>query len=124
MPQPGPKNYLPLAAVGLLLFLIGAINATPIDAELRRWFFVVGAVLLYVAHDLFCRAQIYAEIASYEGTVHRIAWRPFQGAFFTRGWRNKRRYRFFHVWYEDRDGQQRAELCGMSLLFGSSWDVE
>lgn len=73
------------------------------------------------AKDWYFRRRIREEIESYGGTVQYISWRPFQGAFFTRGWSRSRQSRFYKVIYTDRSGRSQTELCSMSLWGGATW---
>ena len=68
--------------------------------------------------DQFYRRRIRQEIESYGGRIKRIAWLPFQGMFFSKGWKRERCYQ---VSYTDRDGQNKSDLCGISLIWGSRW---
>lgn len=73
------------------------------------------------AKDWYFRRRIREEIESYGGTVQYISWRPFQGAFFTRGWSRSRQSRFYKVIYTDKNGRSQTELCSMSLWGGATW---
>ena len=73
------------------------------------------------ARDYYFRRRIREEIESYGGKIEYISWRPFQGAFFTRGWHRSRSSRYYTVKYTDRTGQSQTDLCAMSLWGGSVW---
>ena len=82
----------------------------------------VAAVAYFVLYDQFCRYRIRGDVASYDGTVQSISWRPFQGAFFTRGWGRGKHAKFYEVSYTDRDGRtQHCLVC--CHWFGTNWDV-
>lgn len=82
----------------------------------------VAAVAYFVLYDQFCRYRIRSDVASYDGTVQRISWRPFQGAFFTRGWGRGKHAKFYEVSYTNRDGRtQHSLVC--CHWFGTNWDV-
>jgi len=48
---------------------------------------VCSPPLMFVLTDAWYRWSIRTEIESTGGTLHRIRWRPFQGKFFSRGWK-------------------------------------
>ncbi len=83
---------------------------------------VAGALAYFVMYDQFCRYRIRSDIASYDGAAQSISWRPFQGAFFTRGWGQGKHAKFYEVTYADRDGRtQHSLVC--CHWFGTNWDV-
>ncbi len=83
----------------------------------------VGVALAYfVGYDQLCRHRIRYDVESYDGTIQSISWRPFQGAFFTRGWTQGKHAKFYEVSYKNRDGQtQHSLVC--CHWFGTNWDV-
>lgn len=78
-------------------------------------------LLMFVLTDAYYRRWIRTEIESLGGTLQRIRWRPFQGSFFTRGWKLGRSCRFYQVTFQDRQGRQRTELCGINVIRGAVW---
>jgi hypothetical protein len=82
----------------------------------------IASVAYFVGYDQFCRYQIRRDVEFYGGTVQSISWQPFQGAFFTRGWTQGKRAKFYKVAYTDRDGQtQQSLVC--CRWFGTNWHV-
>lgn len=73
------------------------------------------------AKDYYFRRRIREEIESYGGKIESISWRPFQGAFFTRGWHRSKSSRYYTVQYTNRAGQSQTDLCAMSFWGGSVW---
>lgn len=112
--------------VGVILTVVGVCWATrtlsllPTIAAGGLVILASIGVPLLIDHNN--RQRIRAEIEGYGGTVRRIAWRPFQGLFFSTGWTRRRRTHIYHVTYTDRDGQSRSGLCAASPWGGTRWD--
>lgn len=83
---------------------------------------VMGAVSYFILYDRLCRSRIRSDVASYDGTVQRISWRPLQGVFFTRGWTKGKHAKFYEVTYTQRDGRTQRSLVCCTWL-GTNWDV-
>lgn len=117
------KNLMLVLGGCGVVFGAVAYFATPFIPEvMRRVMGLCAGVCMFVAHHQFCRYKIRAEIESFGGQVDSIQWRPFQGAFFSRGWHVQRIYTFFTVLYRERDGSKKDEMCGVSWIFGTRWD--
>lgn len=117
------KNLMFVFGGCAVVFGAAAYFATPFIPELiRRVMALCAGASMFLAHHQFCRQKIRAEIESFGGQVDSIRWRPFQGAFFGRGWHVQRIYTFFTVLYRERDGLPKDEMCGVSWIFGTRWD--
>lgn len=100
-----------------------AYFGTPfIPVQIQRVLIVCAAASMFLARHQFGRYKIRAEIESFGGQVDSIRWRPFQGAFFSRGWHVNRYYTFYTVLYREQDGRKKDGMCGVSLIFGTRWD--
>jgi hypothetical protein len=104
-----------------VVFLIGwAVSQGQLIPMLSGLTFLLTIVFPF-AKDWYFRRRIREEIESYGGTVEYISWRPFQGAFFTRGWKRSRQSRFYEVIYTDKSGRSQSTLCSMSVWGGAEW---
>ena len=115
--------------------MIGLCVGLGIGIALLVWFALAQGLLLPIlsalaflltigfpfAKDYYFRRRIREEIESYGGKIESISWRPFQGAFSTRGWHRSKSSRYYTVKYTDRGGQAHSDLCAMSLWGGSAW---
>ena len=131
----GQKSSVQTTASHSRRTLIGLCVGLGIGIALLVWFaFAQGLLIpilsaltflltiaLPLAKDYYFRRRIREEIESYGGTIEYISWRPFQGAFFTRGWHRSKSSRYYTVRYTDRAGQSQSDLCAMSLWGGSVW---
>lgn len=86
-------------------------------------FVLVPLVRFFVLDRLF-RDRIREQLATLNCTVLSIAWRPFQGWMFGRGWKRRRRCRFYEVVYSERDGTEKTELCAVGFWIGPLWGDE
>lgn len=114
--------YIGCCLVALTSFGASLLFANPLGPAMRKALQAVAAVATYVVYDQYNRQLIQSEIESLGGHVESISWRPFQGAFFSRGWGRQKIYRFYCVRYRERDSTEKSELCGVNLLLGLRWD--
>ena len=122
----GSKRPLIIGGVIAVVALVGgtlafaSLKLSP--QQLKVLGGAVAAVAYFVLYDQFCRYRIRGDVASYDGTVQSISWRPFQGAFFTRGWGRGKHAKFYEVSHTNRDGRtQHSLVC--CRWFGTNWDV-
>ena len=99
--------------------MIGLCVGLGIGIALLVWFALAQGLLLPIlsalaflltigfpfARDYYFRRRIREEIESYGGKIESISWRPFQGAFSTRGWHRSKSSRYYTVKYTDRGGK-------------------
>lgn len=109
-------------ALGILCVVSTIVMGRRVETIWRLGFMAIAALSFHFVYDQYCRHRIRTDVEHGGGTIEKISWRPFQGAFFTRGWTRSRSHRFFGVKYRDRDGRRQSGLCGVSLIWGTNWD--
>ncbi len=111
-----------MIGVGVVGFVVWTFFLTTvINLLLIPLAFVCSPLAMFVLTDAYYRWWIRTEIESLGGTLHSIRWRPFQGKFFTRGWKLGRSCRFYQVTFKNRQGREQSELCGINLIRGAVW---
>jgi hypothetical protein len=111
-----------IAVAALVSGGIAFASMTPTLPELKVLGGATVAMTYMVGYDQYCRYRIRYDVEVNGGTVQRISWQPFQGAFFTRGGTRGKHAKFYEVDYTDREGRtQQSLVC--CHWFGTDWHV-
>jgi predicted Zn finger-like uncharacterized protein len=107
--------------VAVICIAVAMLARSVIPPTVREILLSVGFLAGNVIYDQYCRHRIKSEIEGFGGRTRRVSWRPFQGGFFSRGWKAGCGYRFYAVNYLE-GSREKSELCGVHLIFGNRWD--
>lgn len=119
-PAMSPLNA-PLAIVAFLALVGVIIGGSLGNNAIRTSLLFLTGGMFSIFHDQHCRAKIREEVEHYGGRVKTMSWRPWYGDF---RWGRERALRYYRVRYLDRDRDEKSDMVGMSLLFGSDWDTK
>jgi hypothetical protein len=126
--SPPPRILLPLVIGGGLIALLGPICLW-MGAK-TAGIALIGAVSLlfplawFLILDRIYRDRIREQLEGVRCEVTRISWQPFQGLMLDKGWKRRRRCRFYEVEYTGQDGLPRTELCAIGLWIAPLWGDE
>jgi hypothetical protein len=126
--SPPPRILLPLVIGAALVALLGPMCLW-IGAK-TAGIVLIGAISLlfplawFLILDRIYRDRIREQLEGVRCEVMRISWQPFQGLMLDKGWKQRRRCRFYEVEYTGQDGLPRTELCAIGLWIGPLWGDE
>lgn len=124
-----PSRWLPALAVGaVVVALLGVAclwaGAKAAGIVLIAALFTLVPLARFFILDHIYRARIHDQLEALRCSVTRISWRPLQGLLFDRGWKRRRRFRFYEVEYSEQNGVKKTELCAIGFWIGPLWGDE